>query len=217
MRIYCLFEQSNTFRDIWRGLGYQADSYDIEGNPSVKMDLFKEINDCFENKRKTIFDDMTADDYVLAFFPCTFFETQNQLFFEGTAYQLKNKSEAEKLEIARERERMRSEFYQVCSRLFEIAYKRNLRLILENPYTFNYLLKTLPIKPKLIIQDRTKYGDFFKKPTMFYFINCEPNLFVAEYSGTKPTKTIKGTNYGIERSLISKEFARIFVEEFIIK
>ena len=78
-------------------------------------------------------------------------------------------------------------------------------------------MKTLPIRPKLVIQDRTKYGDFFKKPTMFYFINCEPNLFVAEYSGTKPTKTIKGTNYGIERSLISKEFARIFIEEFIIK
>ena len=154
MRIYCLFEQSNTFRDIWRDLGYQADSYDIEGNPSYKIDLFKEINDCFENKRKTIFDDMAVEDYVLAFFPCTFFETQNQLFFEGTAYQLKNKSEAEKLEIARER--------------------KNEKRIL-------------------------------------------PNLFVAEYSGTKPTKTIKGTNYGIERSLISKEFARIFIEEFIIK
>lgn len=112
---------------------------------------------------------------------------------------------------------MRSEFYQTCNKLFQIAYKRNLRLILENPYTYNYLLKTLPIKPKLVIQDRTKYGDYFKKPTMFYFINCEPNLFVAEYKGTKPTKTIKGTNYGIERSLISKEFAKIFIEEFIIK
>ena len=132
MRIYCLFEQSNTFRDIWRGLGYQADSYDIEGNPSVKMDLFKEINDCFENKRKTIFDDMTADDYVLAFFPCTFFETQNQLFFEGTAYQLKNKSEAEKLEIARERERenekrILSSLQQAIRNSLQAQSKINLR------------------------------------------------------------------------------------------
>lgn len=105
MKIYCLFEQSNTFRDIWRSLGYEADSYDIEGNPSHKMDLFKEINDCYENKRTTIFDEMKSEDFVLAFFPCTFFETQNQLFFEGTAYQLKNKTDLEKLEIARERER----------------------------------------------------------------------------------------------------------------
>lgn len=44
-RIHCFFEQTNTFRDVAASMGYDAESYDIEGNPTHKIDLFKAIEE----------------------------------------------------------------------------------------------------------------------------------------------------------------------------
>jgi len=216
MKAYLYFEQSNTFRDEFRKLGYEAKSYDIEGSPSVKIDLFKEIHKAYQGWN-SVFDEPTPNDICMAFFPCTYFEGQNQLHFDGTAYQYKNLSDLEKVNISRERERCRSDFFQTICELVIVAYRKKIRLVIENPYGYNYLCKTLPIKPALIIQDRTELGDVMKKPTMFYFINFDPNLFVPKYEKKKPDKTISHMSQGIERSIISKEFARNFIQGYIIK
>jgi hypothetical protein len=50
--------------------------------------------------------------------------------------------------------------------------------------------------------DRSKYGDYFKKPTQFWFLNCEP------------VKKIINER-GINRSLISKDFIRVFLSEIV--
>lgn len=46
MRVHCLFEQSGTFRDQFRELGYEAYDYDLCNDfekTDYQMDLFEEI------------------------------------------------------------------------------------------------------------------------------------------------------------------------------
>ena len=46
MKVHCLFEQSGTFKNEFRKLGYEADDYDIDnqfGETDYQVDLFKEI------------------------------------------------------------------------------------------------------------------------------------------------------------------------------
>lgn len=211
---HMLFEQSNTFRDVARELGYESESYDIAGNPSKKIDLFDEIT--HYGAFPTIFDSFDQNDIVIAFFPCTYFEIQNMLIFQGTQKQLRDFNLYSKLDICRHREFNRSQYFSYLVQLMQISLLKGFKLIVENPYTDNYLLKWLPIKPALIIPDRTIYGDNAKKPTMFYFINCEPHLFVPEYKCVKPQWKVSNTSYGIKRSLISKEFAVTFILGFVL-
>lgn len=46
MRVHCLFEQSGTFKNVFRKLGYEANDYDIDnqfGQTDYRVDLFNEI------------------------------------------------------------------------------------------------------------------------------------------------------------------------------
>ena len=46
MKVYCLFEQSGTFKNEFRKLGYEAYDYDIlddYGETDHKIDLFSQI------------------------------------------------------------------------------------------------------------------------------------------------------------------------------
>ena len=65
-------------------------------------------------------------------------------------------------------------------------------------------------------------GDYFKKPTAYWFFNCEPTNG-RSYQKPKETKTVQkskqGERAGIcseERSLISPDYARNFICDFII-
>ena len=47
-KVHLLFEQSATFRDVFRELGYEAYCYDIQNNfgkTDYQIDLFKEIGE----------------------------------------------------------------------------------------------------------------------------------------------------------------------------
>ena len=51
-----------------------------------------------------------------------------------------------------------------------------MRLIIENPYSeSHYLRRYWCYKPSIIDYDRRESGDFFKKPTQYWFLNCEPS------------------------------------------
>lgn len=93
---------------------------------------------------------------------------------------------------------------------------KGVRCVIENPYsTAHYLTRYCPLKADYIIMDRSKYGDYFKKPTQFWFLNCEPrNGLVAVDYDSKPVKKIINER-GINRSLISKEFIRVFLSEIV--
>ena len=77
-------------------------------------------------------------------------------------------------------------------------------MIVENPYTQqHYLVRYFPIKAKIIDKDRTQNGDYYKKPTQYFFINCEPEMNIIfeplEWVEKKVLKTQKKTTESTER------------------
>lgn len=99
-----------------------------------------------------------------------------------------------------------------------ICIRKKIKLILENPYSSqHYLQRYWAIKPSIIDNDRTAWGDYFQKPTQYWFINCEPkNNLIMRYEKMKPKRNIEKTSNKVERSLISPDYARRFIEEFIL-
>lgn len=86
MKYHCLFEQSGTFKNEFRKLGFEAFDYDILNNfneTDHQIDLFGEIERAYEGDL-SIFDNFhSGEDYLLAFFPCTRFECQVSMGFRS--------------------------------------------------------------------------------------------------------------------------------------
>lgn len=217
---HCFFEQSGTFKNEFKKLGYNAIDYDIQNEfneTDFVIDLFSEIEKAYENK-ESIFDDISAEDTIIAFFPCVRFEDQVQLHFRGTAFQMKPWNDEQKLENDLKLHRELSELYELVTKLAIVCLRRKIALIIENPYSStHYLVKYWAIQASVIDKDRTVRGDFYEKPTQYWFINCKPsfNMIFEAYTWNKK-KTIKNTHNKTERSLISKEYANRFIREFIL-
>ena len=82
-KVHCLFEQSGTFKKEFIKLGVNAEDYDINndfGETDHVIDLFSEIRKAYDNE-PSIFDDISQDDLIFAFFPCVRFENQIMLHF----------------------------------------------------------------------------------------------------------------------------------------
>ena len=74
-KVHCFFEQSGTFKNEFRKLGYEAYDYDIQNNfgqTDYTDDLFKAIEDAYDGK-PSLFDNISEDDLIMAFFPCIYF------------------------------------------------------------------------------------------------------------------------------------------------
>ena len=59
-KVHCFFEQSGTFKNEFKKLGYEAYDYDIQNNfgeTDHVVDLFKNIEDAYEGK-VSIFDNI---------------------------------------------------------------------------------------------------------------------------------------------------------------
>lgn len=219
-KVHCLFEQSGTFKKAFKELGYDAIDYDINKteNVDVVINLFIQINLASVERESIIFDNISKDDLVIAFFPCTYFSDQSQLLSRGDNYGQKEWNEKKKIEYSIEQMFMRNKYYLHLCNLCLIAIKKGFKLIIENPYgKVNFLKQYFPIKPKVVIMNRQKMGDFYKKPTQFFFINCNPEFNLQnEYNlENKMQKRIED-NKGIERSIISPTFAKNFIKDFII-
>lgn len=220
-KVHCIFEQSGTFKKAFEELGYNAIDYDIEKteNTNVVTDLFTQIFLASQEKKSEVFDNINPDDLVLAFFPCTYFSDQNQLLSRGDSYGQKEWSVEKKLKHSIDLMNKRSEFYTYLCSLCLIAIKKGFKLVIENPYgKVNFLKHFFPIKPEIIIYNRRKLGDVYKKPTQFFFINCKPTFNLQnEYVENKKQKQTIEDNRGINRSIISPDFAKNFIKTFIIE
>ena len=220
-KVHCFFEQSGTFKNEFKKLGIEAIDYDIlnEFNETDNIiDLYKEIEKAYEYE-KSIFDDISKDDLIIAFFPCIRFENQIELHFRGTCASLKKWSDEKKLEYDLKLHKELSKLYELVTKLAIVCLKRKIPLVIENPYsTTHYLTKYWAIPSKVIDKDRTQRGDYFKKPTQYWFINCEPkyNIILEAYT-INEKKDIGHTNPGAERSLISSDYANRFIREFILE
>lgn len=226
-KIHCFFEQSGTFKKEFQKLGYMAEDYDIQdnfGQTDHVCDLFGEIEKAYTRGGVSCFDTITCNDLIIAFFPCIYFESMSMMYFDLSTGNNRKKKEYERIGDAIERLEKRTYYHSLLYKLFAVCYERGLRLILENPATKpNYLIDTQNFySPTFIDKDRTARGDYFKKPTAYWFVNCEPTNGKTEQKDKK-IRTIMGSSpaprAGLcseERSMISPDYARNFICDFIL-
>ena len=96
--------------------------------------------------------------------------------------------------------------------------------MIENPYSEqHYLARYWCVKPKLIDKDRTLNGDYYSKPTQYWFINCEPkDNFIFEPIQFVEKKTITNTkksenlSFQKMRSMIHPQYANRFIRQYIL-
>lgn len=227
-KAHCLFEQSGTWKNVFLSMGYEALDYDISntyGETDRQIDLFGEIDKAFDNE-ESIFDFIQKDDIIVAFFPCTRFECKIPLNFRGESSQQRNHTDLQKLEYSMKLHEELHFLYEELCKLCIICLRGGYRIIIENPYTQpHYLTTYFPIKPKVIIKDRSAYGDYFKKPTQFFFLNCDPEsnivmtpIQIVPYA-TKDNchkKIDKEGSRQEKRSLMHPQFAERFIKEYIL-
>lgn len=222
-KAHCFFEQSGTFRDAFKKLGIQAEDYDIQneyGKTDNQIDLFNEIEQAYIGN-SSIFEKINKEDLIIAFFPCVRFSKQITMEFLQQPLHYKKKPMVQRLEYAIKLENERCKLWDLLCKLIIIVEKNNLKLIIENPYSSqHYLTRYFFIKPSIIDFDRTERGDYFEKPTQYWFINCEPSyntnaLFKEQIICTKK-RVLDFASGSKERSEISPQYALQFIEEFIL-
>lgn len=225
--VHLLFEQSGTFKRAFKELGIAAKDYDIRdqyGETDWQGDLFEEIWNAYEG-RWSIFDEIKKDDLIFAFFPCTYFCEANMMFFMGTNlnYKRKGMTQVEIIEDIIKRDRKRHRYYTMLLYLFYVCEERQLRLIVENPYNAHHYLRfNFPYKPAVIDMNRRLRGDAVKKPTQYFFLNCEPagkmSLQLDKVQEfTRCRKSSESTGLcSSDRSMISQDYAHNFICDHIL-
>lgn len=226
-KVHCLFEQSGTFKKEFIKLGVPAEDYDIQDNFNETdhvTDLFQAIDDAYDDK-PSIFDNITKDDLIVAFFPCIFFCQSSQLAMTYDCINYRCLDLKGKLDKILERSRNREYFYEKIIKMVGVCQLRGLRLIIENPCNGpHYLLfsQNFIAKPALIDKNRRLRGDYYEKPTAFWFINCEPT-YGESFQKPKMVKSIMTSKSGIaagicseDRSLISPDYARNWICDFVL-
>ena len=157
-KVHCFFEQSGTFKNEFIKLGIPAEDYDIQdnfGQTDHKVDLFAEIEKAYGGGR-SIFDNVTKDDLIVAFFPCIYFENIQMLYFSLEHLNNKNKPIFERIQYAIERLRKRTYFHELLYKLLAVASKINAPLVIENPYSELCYLTGIQNFPKPSIIDKNR-------------------------------------------------------------
>jgi hypothetical protein len=226
-KVHCFFEQSGTFKQEFIKLGIPAEDYDIQnhfGQTDHTDDLFQAIEDAYDGK-PSLFDRITPDDLIMAFFPCIFFCQASQSAFTYTYNNYAKMDIKQKTDAILERSKNREYFYSLLIKLFGLVQERGLRMIVENPYSGQHYLvlaQNFVMPPTMIDHDRTRRGDYFNKPTSYWFVNCEPThgKSIQPAKEHKTVMTAKGASRaGLcseERSMISPDYARNFICDFIL-
>lgn len=225
-RVYCLFEQSGTFKNEFIKLGIPAEDYDIQNNfgeTDHVIDLFAEIETAYGGGA-SIFDTISSDDLIMAFFPCIYFTgSVNPCYFRLDNYNYKHLDTKGKFDVILQRADDRNMFYKLLYKLVGVCTLKGIRLVIENPFsTLHYLHNNFLAEPTVYDKDRTRRGDFFKKPTGFWFFNCKPTHGETYKSPQKRLivwKSKSAARAGLcseERSMISPDYARNFICDFIL-
>lgn len=244
-KFHLLFEQSGTFRDVMRNNGHDALCYDIQneyGKTDVVIDLFAEIDREYDNlihnakpeftPAHTMFTDMNPDkDFIISFFPCTYFTNLNELRFKlwtgGKQYPMT----PDRVQATIRRTHDRARTFELWTKFCFIVQELGIPTIIENPRGVgdgrNYLMLYSHWQPSWTDTNRRNFGDKFVKPTLYFAINFdmveEFQMFTqhTDYkvigSQHKRTRTpnvpkARGTK---ERSEITHEYAQKFYERFL--
>ena len=224
-KAHCFFEQSGTFKNEFIKLGIPAEDYDIQnqfGETDHIIDLFDEINKAYSGG-SSVFDNITPDDLIIAFFPCIYFCCLSQMSMSFTARNYRKKNIKETTDLILERSKNREYFFAIAVKMISLSKQRGLRLIMENPWSMQTFLRgNFVMPPTLIDKDRSLRGDYYKKETAYWFVNCEPTKLVTMNVNKNKIRVLdakKSEQAGIcstERSMISPDYARNFICDFII-
>ena len=187
-KVHCLFEQSGTFKNEFIKLGIPAEDYDIQNNfgeTDNMVDLFAEIEKGYDNQ-PSIFDKIGGGDLIMAFFPCIRFcsvmeQIQHEDFYDASQKRKKNFGSKEyyqqKWSVLRGYSQERFRFYDLALKLTAICQIRGFRMVMENPWhPTNFTNHFWFMRTSIIDKDRTKRGDYFKKPTAYWFVGCTPTF-----------------------------------------
>lgn len=218
---HCFFEQSGTFKKEFSNLGFKAYDYDILdqfGQTDFVCDLFDEIENAYVGRSKLFDSFVPGRDFIIAFFPCVRFSIQFNLMVRAEQMQLLKLDDCDRIDQSMKYEAERSYFYGVFCKLCYVCLKRGIRLVAENPYdTSHYLVRYFPIKAAYVDMDRRDTGDYFHKPTQYFFLNCIPSYnFCFESLPKPPLKRVANGCSVVERSMISPVYANRFIREFIL-
>lgn len=227
LHVFCFFEQSGTFKKAFQQLSIPAVDVDIQndyGETDVVADLFRDIERAHAGL-ESLFDIILPDDLIIAFFPCIYFCEANMMFFMGTNLNYKRMG-LDKNQIIDEiiaRDAKRSYYYCMLLKLFAVCERRQLRLIVENPYNAHHYLRfNFPYKPAVIDMNRRLRGDYVKKPTQYFFLNCSPAGKmsmqldkVQQYTRNRSSSKNAGT-CSANRSMMSEDYAHNFICDHIL-
>lgn len=227
-RAYCFFEQSGAFKNAFINAGIPAEDYDIQnefGETNNVIDLFAEINKAFVNQ-SSIFDSIKQGELIMAFFPCIHFCDAKTMMFRAVHNCQRNK---ELYDIMRHNiplSQTRQQFFEVLLRFVSVVCERHLQMVMENPWNTSrstYLQVNFP-EPTIIDNNRALRGDYYVKPTAYWFFNREPTfgesfqdknnepLIVYKQKGEKQETGVCDS----ERSAISPAYAKNFIADFIL-
>ena len=131
---------------------------------------------------------------------------------------------AERLEVDLRLHAELSRNYELITKLALIAFKRGFRMVIENPYTQpHYLTSFWALRPAIIDKDRRENGDYYKKPTQYFFVNFEPKqtllfepLEEVEHRVHDRIKVQDGLSRQTLRSMIHPQYARRFIKQYIL-
>ena len=226
-KVHCFFEQSGTFKNEFKKLGYEAEDYDIQNNfgeTDNVVDLFAEIEKGYDNQ-PSIFDKIGGGDLIIAFFPCIYFCDSKTMAFKGVS-NFQQKWPLEKvMEFNIEQEDLRHSYFSNLMKLVKIVSNRGLRMIIENPWNTSgeTFLQRNFIKPTIIDSNRMRRGDWFVKPTAYWFIGCSNTWGYSEQKDKKQKIVYKVNDKKQQkgvcsegRSMICHDYARNFICDFIL-
>ena len=141
----------------------------------------------------------------------------------GAHRNLERLTKKEKADTILKRSHDRAHFYELALKMFTVCDIRGIRLIVENPYAGqHFLVGNFPYQFTFVDRNRAARGDYFNKPTQYWFINCEPTHGQSFQKAKMHKKIASGkpsAHGGLcseDRSLISPDYARNFICDFII-
>lgn len=81
-----------------------------------------------------------------------------------------------------------------------------------------------PIKPSLIDKNRTENGDYYRKPTQYWFVNCKPEQnviiepieYVPQHTILNAESMKLDADRKVKRSMMHTQYARRFIVNYII-
>lgn len=171
----------------------------------------------------TIFDKISQEDLIIAFYPCIYFCAMSQMAFYLGCTNYRKLTDTEKIKKILERSNKRKEYFDRLIKFVSVCLSKNIRMIFENPWSEQTYLKANFLKaPDVVDMNRMERGDFYKKPTAYWFWNCEPTNGKT-YQNDKEQKVImkskSAPTAGLcseERSMISSDYARNWICDFVL-